>query len=426
MTSSRFQCQVVIGALVLTSFGSGCTFDTSAPPIDDVIIVPTRLLVPSNDARIEHLEGVNVGLTVPTGLVVDLDTDTGEISIRDGATVRASGEGVVDGIGFYRLDNGASLLAVGELEVGKDGSLWPVGSRPLIVLSEGDIVVEGDIDVSAPCDGETLACAGPGGGNGSTSQSDKAQGCAPGGNGAGLVGTANRTGGGGGGLREDGASGGTAGSGTVAGGSGGELDPLTCPNDELVPFTGGSGGGAGGLDTYGGDGGGGGGALQLTSFTSIEVRASASDFALGIFANGGGGGGAYDGGGGGGGSGGVILLEAPAITLRSVRITANGGGGGSGGGRSVATEDGESGQPNAEPASGGSGGGFPGGAGGTGTVSPQPGWSGGIDTGGGGGSAGIIRFHVDPAALIREGSIIEPAPIIAEPRWSEPGADAGE
>jgi hypothetical protein len=306
------------------------------------------------------------------------------------------------------------VLAVKELALERDAELFLVGERSIVLLSEGEVTIQGIIDASAPCDGENLWCGGPGAGNGAVDESDEATGCAPGKNGENLVTT--RTGGGGGALATDGAAGGRAGAGTIEGGEGGSLELGDCPGASLQPLLGGSGGGAGAGDGTGGSGGGGGGAVQITSFTRIRLDAPASAQILGIFANGAGGGGATDGGGGGGGAGGAILLEAPEITADAMFVIAHGGAGGAGG---MAGEDnaaGDSGLRNGSVAEGGAGD-FDGGDGGTGTASPGAGEGGGYNTGGGGGSAGIIRVHVTPGRFSRGDALFSPEPVIGEPTW---------
>jgi hypothetical protein len=422
--------------IALLCFLAGCAFEPTgaAPPGSGA----QNGVVPSSGARADHLDGVTAGLTVPATRILNLDTDTGAMVLFDapaaiagasadpgdlgqrwrmavlpaGETVlRRAGEGVVDGIGFHIVDDQVAVLAVTSLTIEPDAALFPIGTRALVVLSEGEVSIQGVFDVSAPCDGTTRICGGPGGGDGAETQGDLATGCAPGRNGNGSF-SGGRTGGGGGGFSTDGAAGGTAGGGTVPGGAGGSLELGDCPGSSLEPLIGGGGGGAGAYLAEGGSGGGGGGALQITSFTSITINPPASSFFLGIFANGAGGDGASDGGGGGGGAGGAILLEAPAITVDGGYIVANGGAGGAGGMAGSVNNPGENGQFNGEVALGGTGQ-FPGGNGGTGDDAPQLGLGGGDSTGGGGGSAGIIHLHVPPDKLVIDGARFSPQPIIS-------------
>lgn len=424
-------------SLVLLWFVAGCTF---APVQPDGVQVEASF-VPASGAAREHLAGVTDGLVLEAGSFVVLLTDTGEIIDLTNATdvaaarsahalrsrgigwqasalpagevtLREPGQGVDAGIGFYLVEDEVAVLAVEELTIGPDAELHLIGERSIVLLSAGDVTIQGIVDGSAPCDGLTLACGGPGGGNGAVDQNDDATGCAPGKNGEDSINT--RTGAGGGGFATDGAAGGTAGS--ARGGAGGSLELGDCPGESLQPLRGGAGGGAGAGDLSGGSGGGGGGGVQITSFTRIVLDGAASRLFLGIFANGAGGGGASDGGGGGGGAGGAILLEAPAITADAMFVIAHGGGGGAGGIAGREHLDGDGGLRSGDAAAGGAGD-FDGGDGGTGTASPGVGESGGFDTGGGGGSVGIIRVHVAPGGFSREGAVFSPEPLVSEPSW---------
>jgi hypothetical protein len=430
---------------LLASLVPGCAQVLDIEDLPDDGTFPSPSFVPSSGASLDHLTGVTAGLVLEPDSVMVLDTDTGEIidytnSVEPTAamdvralrgrvagwqagllpagevTVRAPGEGVDAGIGFYLLDDEVSVLAVTELKIGPDALLLLVGNGGVVLLSAGDVNIQGIIDASAPCKSGTQSCGGPGAGNGAEEQADEATGCAPGKNGEGSIASASRTGGGGGGFATDGAAGGTAGSGTVLGGAGGSLQLGSCPGASLQPLRGGAGGGAGSFDDSGGRGGGGGGAVQITSFTRILLDAPPSSLFLGIFANGAGGGGATDGGGGGGGAGGAILLEAPEITADAVYVVANGGAGGGGGIAGAEHLDGEDGARNGDVARGGAGD-FDGGDGGTGMSLPGIGEGGGLNTGGGGGSVGIIRVHVTPGQFSRASAVFSPEPQVAEPQW---------
>jgi hypothetical protein len=418
-------------SIALLCFAAGCAFEPAPLGSTDA---PGEL-VPSSGARREHLDNVTKDLVVPTTRVMGLDTDTGEITLyeepitpavaaelgrpaRPGVLpaderIRPPGQQVIDGIGFYILSEKVSVLAVSSLTIERDAALFPYGSHAIVLLSTGDVSIRGILDVSAPCDDTTRTCAGPGGGDGARVQEEAAGGCAPGKNGVGSLSTVGRTGGGGGGLGTDGAAGGTAGSGALPGGLGGSLASGECPGPSADSLAGGSGGGAGAPLDFGGSGGGGGGAVQITSLARIVIDPPASDFISGVFANGAGGGGATDGGGGGGGAGGMILLEAPAISIESVFLTANGGAGGAGGLAGAPSNDGEDGQPNGDAAAGGTGQ-FAGGAGGAASAPPEIGVGGGDSTGGGGGSVGIIVLRA--SQLDTDGAEFSPTPIVTEPR----------
>jgi hypothetical protein len=427
---------------VLLCFLGGCSFEpTGLGPGDG----PPGELTPSSGARVEHLDGVTASLVVPTSRVIGLDTDTGEITLfedplagavglgdraRHGVLpadvqLRSPGPQVINGMGFYVVSDKVSVLSVSSLTIESDAALYPYGTHSIVLLSAGDVSIRGILDVSAPCDGTTGTCAGPGGGDGAENQDDVAEGCAPGKNGNGSISTVARTGGGGGAFGTDGAPGGTAGAGVQAGGQGGVLvDNDDCPGSSLVPLVGGSGGGAGAYLGEGGNGGGGGGAVQITSLTRIDVDPPNSNFFQGIFASGAGGGGGSDGGGGGGGAGGAIVLEAPVIKIVRAYLIANGGAGGGGGQAGVSSSDGEDGQPNGEVAIGGTGT-AAGGTGGVADALPKIGLGGGNSTGGGGGSVGIIRLHAPAAQLQIEGATVSPPPIEAEPSWATAADIAG-
>jgi hypothetical protein len=370
------------------------------------------VMVPSNGVAIDDLDVVpaNKLFAVPEGQTYIINTDTGRIDTAGGANIRpaTAGGGVHDATGTYFARVGGdpvAVFAVDALTVAAGGVLRGEGTRGLIILSRGDILVRGTIDFSAGCiDGGANTCGGPGGGEGATG-APSAGGCAPGGNGVGAPGggaIAEETGGGGGGLGAAGGAGG-AGSGDTPrpGGAAGQ-PAASCPGTTLQPLVGGSGGGGGGVgDLNGGAGGGGGGAVQLTSLTRIEVNAgSGAGTPASVRVNGAGGTApaARDQGGGGGGSGGALLLEAPEVAVSSGSIlVANGGGGGSGRvPRTTALANGQPGGISETRANGGVGDDDNLGFGGVGGARSGPAGAGGgtLDGGGGGGgSVGIIRVN---------------------------------
>jgi hypothetical protein len=372
-----------------------------------------REIVPSNGATRDQLANVTAELRVRTSDTLVLDTDTGAIvNADDGFMVRAAGDGVLDGIGFQKLDNGISVLSVDSLNIERDGTIIGDGSSALLVLSNGDVSIEGLIIMSACCQDADLAQKvqadddpGPGGSLGAE-PGLVAEGCAPGGNGQGPEEGGDETGGGGGGLGADGAPGGLGSLGTAPG-AGGESSSAECPGPALVPLRGGSGGGAGGVGAGGGAGGAGGGALQITSFTRIALVGFPGQFVQGILANGGGGGpGLNTNGGGGGGSGGALLLEAPEIVVEYVVLAANGGGGG-GSGDATEARAGQLGRFDSSQAAGGLGS-RAGGRGGALNGGATIGAGGADGTGGGGGGVGIIRFNVPMDKLEVRSSTISP------------------
>lgn len=375
-------------------------------------------LSPSNGAALSFLDGTMEALDIPDSVMASINSDTGEIRIA-GVERRPPGGGVLNGLRFNAIDASVNVLTVTSMSVGSVAYLQIVGTKPLIILSDGAVVIEGMIDISGGCTSNANHCGGPGGGSGSTAGEDQggelmenfASGCAPGQNGTGDEGSVSETGGGGGSLGTVGGNGGSGGG--ESGGLGGVL-PGQCPVENLIPLTGGSGGGAGGEGTDGGTGGGGGGALQISSRTSIRLTGQFVDQPVGIRASGAGGmGGEVSDGGGGGGSGGGILLEAPRIQMQYAILAANGGGGGGGGGDRQDNR-GQDGPFGAEQAQGGTGT-HAGGDGASFMGGATNGAGGDDDTGGGGGGAGIIRLNVPATALdIAEGVIISPTHVRAD------------
>ncbi len=303
---------------------------------------------------------------------VRIDTSTGEIRNLDANTViRAAGTGVIAGVSF-EVTGGIGVFAMDSLIVAAGADVRTVGSRPLGLLVDGDVTIDGVIDTSGGCAGGGKSCAGAGGGTGGTDTAD-ATGCGRGARGRddADTGSSHGEGGGGAGAREPGARG----AGETAGG-------MACGTTSLVPLTAGSVGGRGG-DSQGGDGGGGGGALQITATGTITISAT------GIIDAGGAGGesgAGSNGAGGGGGSGGAIFLEAATVNVLGIAV-ANGG---AGGGHDPDEGDGEDGRRSTSAAQG-TGGSWGGGNGGTGTSAPTGGRTSDDHGGGGGGAAGRIR-----------------------------------
>jgi hypothetical protein len=293
MVSARAICLVAgLGGVVL----AGCGRIDFVPPFGPAF-APTHLLAPVDPGG----EVLSLG---------DATIDTTALTI-DGAPPPASAAFVVapqaDG-------TEVAVLVVGGLEVEAGATVRAIGARPLVVVSRGEIVLDGVLDVGAH--GVT---PGPGG--------------APPGMGAGAGASAVHIvdvcdpGGGGGGFGGAGAAGGRT-----------QCDATPAPRGgvasgdvSLALLVGGAGGGRGapGVCAAGARGGAGGGAVQLTSFTAIRGAGQ-------ILAGGGGGRGGIacpgdGGGGGGGGAGGAIYLEAPVVALVVAPATGGGGGGGSNG-----------------------------------------------------------------------------------------------
>jgi hypothetical protein len=270
---------------------------------------------------------------------------------------------------------GATALVVGRLEVGINVRLRGVGSRPLIIVSWSDILVNGHIDVGSN------ALDGDGAGANSSL-------CSIAGDGESL--NTGGGGGGGGGFGSVGGDGGAGDGGTSAGGlKGTELTGA-------LTLRGGCPGGAGGIGDEeiigNGLGGSGSGAVFLSARNSIEIVAL-------VTAGGQGGLGAFDNrsAGGGGGSGGLIGFESPQVTFGNLSsVAANGGGGGGGGNRGTQLEAGDPGFfLEDQPAAGGLGDDNPPGNGGDGgylgVIDGQVGDEGGRGGGGGGGGVGYIK-----------------------------------
>jgi hypothetical protein len=335
---------------------------------DDAGEVRCRQLVPSNG--VTWLLGGTAELVL-TGRV-RIDTSTGEIRDLDNeVTLRAAGAGDIGGITFATPGT-LGVFGVASVTIAAGADVEVRGSRPLVLLVGGDVMIEGVLDASGGCSDGTKPCPGPGGGAGGTT--GEAAGCGKGARGTDTSGgdyPTHARGGGGGGAREPGAI-----------GAGGTPGGVACGPTSLEPLAGGSGGGRGGA-TAGGAGGGGGGALQISAAGAITIEAS------GVIDAGGAGGqtgqGTLDGGGG-GGAGGAVLLEAERVTVAGV-IATNGG---AGGGHAPNLGNGEDGRRSAMPALGPTGS-WGGGDGGTGTIAPKPGRA-PDHGGGGGGAAGRIRI----------------------------------
>ncbi len=330
----------------------------------------------------------------------DVDVDTGAITLRAGSSpLRAAGTGIMDGI-RYEQSGAYAIFSLTGLTLGAAGELRLTGTRPTILIVDGDVTIQGLVDLSGGCANGTPACAGPGGGEGGVAPGGSAAGCGAGAAGGDADGTnqVHAYGAGGGGFGTAGQQGaGTQGSAGAA-----------CGTASLTPLIGGSGGGHGGnvvsTNLSGGTGGGGGGALQITASGEITVGASGT-----IDAGGAGGQGdpGTTRGAGGGGSGGAILLQASSVTITGV-VAANGGGGGG----HNAAGPGEDGTRSATPAKGfGTSSLYKGGDGGAGSTAPAG--AGTSHGGGGGGAAGRIRILGAQTDL--GGGVISPTPVLGTP-----------
>jgi len=286
----------------------------------------------------------------------------------------------------------AAVLTVATFTVNAGVSFTFGGQRPLIILANGRIEINGTIRARAS------AANGAWGGGAPAVPTGDHVGFTPlaSGNGGGGRGDSTITGLGAGGGAFCGPGGhGSAVGGAAAPASGG----LSYGEASLIPLVGGSSGGSavGGFATTANHGG---GAIQIVSGDSIQIGQ------LGIIDMGGGfpDSPAKSVSGGGGGSGGAILLEAPFVNLLGV-LAANGGGGGGG-----YLEHGDPANASSTPAAGGGLGG-PGAAGlniAGGDAKPYTGTQ---NAGGGGGGAGRIRINVGCGGTLTVDSaaVISPA-----------------
>jgi hypothetical protein len=363
-------------------------------------------LDPSNFDPFTYHGDIGSGLTVGGGETVTVNGQDG--SIRAATEVRPAGTpgGVANGIywGLVTQPDGSTLAVFGlaSLDLPAGSFIDVVGIYAVAFYVTGNVTLGGIIRARA-----SGLNAGPGGGNGGTTNGSAGAVCGSdsNGKGGGEAGSGSNqieAGGGGGGAGGTGGAGGDA-SYTpyfAAGGAGGN----PAGNPQLIPLTGGCGGGAGGgpdtaghggLGGNGGYGGGGGGAVQISAAGQIVINPGGGILVAGA----GGQGGLYGAGGGGGGGGGSILLEAAGIDNGGL-LAAGGGGGGAGGQHTEYPESqgGQDGGFNMNQALGGVGGtyGGNGAAGGGGAIVNGTSAAAAANAGGGGGATGRIRlnYHV--------------------------------
>jgi hypothetical protein len=261
------------------------------------------------------------------------------------------------------------LFYVRSLTIPASARLEATGSRPLAIVAETTIRIDGELSVDSVQAG-TLYRPGAGAGTGGN---------------AGLGGVRVMTldsGGGGGGFGGGGGTGGDVMPG-VAGGAGGAPAPSV-----LVPLVGGASGGDATSGSGVTPGAPGGGALQLGARVSILITGY-------VGASGAGGLGASAGAGTGGGSGGGILMEAPTVEVTGQLNVA--GGGGASGACFGTGQSGRDGADRTDRPPGGGGACGTGGRGGDGagasSVSGDAGGSSTNNGGGGGGGAGRVRVR---------------------------------
>jgi len=189
-------------------------------------------------------------------------------------------------------------------------------NTPVYLLAQGDVVIDGAVNVSgrqAPGSPPIGGAGGPGGFDGGKpgfgASFPPGDGYGPGGGGAGTTGGGAATAGGGG-------------YGSVAGGASSAFKGQPYGSPLLIPLMGGSGGG-GDTGTPGSGGGGGGGAILVASNTRIAVNSGGRIDSQG---------GIWRGTSHNAGSGGAIRLLAPKVEGRGI-INVDGGGSGGGDGR---------------------------------------------------------------------------------------------
>ena len=239
------------------------------------------------------------------------------------------------------------------------GNIFVVGQHPLVIRVDGDVIIQGIIDMAGDNGSPGLLVSGSlSGGNGGSggyngggisaldADGNDGEDGEYGGRGRGGrrgVSQGNEAGGGGGsgGRLSDPSAMGDDGTGTGTLGRGGETPEEPLLSDEILweNMIGGRGGGAGGAGDYrgnfasGGSGGGGGGSISIHALGTIILRGTI-DVRGGV-----GGDGAWNtspsagpGGGGGGGSGGIIhLVSNRNIMIDGGSLNASGGSGGRGG-----------------------------------------------------------------------------------------------
>jgi len=187
-------------------------------------------------------------------------------------------------------------------------------NTPVYLLAQGDVIVNGTINVSggqAPGNPPIGGAAGPGGFDGGKpgfgAEFPPGDGYGPGAGGAGTTGS-------------DGGSAGGAGHGQPGGGGSSNFKGGTYGSPLLIPPVGGSGGG-GDTGSPGNGGGGGGGGILISSNTKIRISGAVSAQ-----------GGIWRGTSHNGGSGGAVRLLAPRVEGQG-SVNVNGGGSGGGDGR---------------------------------------------------------------------------------------------
>lgn len=342
------------------------------------------------DVRVDApvIECLSIGICVPTTATDELRIDTPQLLDTD-LDPRCTVATQVDG-------PDVCVVYAARVEIAASGMLLLVGSRPAVIVSASDVVIDGVIDASS---GATRTGAGA---NWTSPV------CSPFGQPGSDLG---------------GSGGGAGGSFGVGGGRGGDGDS----DDNMLPIGpslgatpaaaglatvvrgGCRGSESGATSEIGARGGSSGGAIYLAT-----TSPTGSIVITGLAAAGGEGGqpGTHiaENGGGGGGSGGLIALEAATITIASsARVVANGGAGGEGGAGGNGVPGADATTSNA-PASGGAGGANDGGDGGAGGAGNEPlGGDGALHRGGGGGGGGAVGV-IRVVGAVEAAGTLSPAP----------------
>lgn len=279
---------------------------------------------------------------------------SGEDGVFDSTTYSQFSQNNDTSGNIIRVDTSTrTILQVTSFQLDSGWTLQPVGDNPLVIYSQGDVVINGSIDCSGGngesfqsidtrASGGTGRCGGGDGGAGSyvVSGVTLAPGdgeflgatVVPGKPNAGKAASASGSGsgGGGGGSYTANAAASVSEAGTAqAPGTGGALGDVEA--DHSFQFVGGGAGGGGGdhrlaSGLSGGGGGAGGGVVVIHAFGDIKISPTG-----GINANGGNGGGnaGQNSGAGGAGGGGSIRLFALGDVMVSGPVRAYGGTGGS-------------------------------------------------------------------------------------------------
>jgi hypothetical protein len=342
---SMFRALAVIASLTACSFQSSATGSTDTSPD-----APGTPGTPDAPPDMTSPNCFGTGLDVRFCLTAPPAVD---LHVMSDSSIDTDGPMCAPGISKF------CVIARTKVEIEQGNTLGASGSRPLVVVSTSDLVIDGVLDVASHIN--TPQHAGPG------ADSMLCHDGTP----AGIHG------------------GGWGGSFGTKGGNGGAVNGANA-GTTLSPTT--LQGGCKGSDGAGNPGklGHGGGAVYLIA-TSISVTGSikASGESGASTVNDGAGG-------GGGGSGGMIVFDTPMLSVApAAQIFANGGGGGEGTGGNTGKDGTDALNPSAGGV-GGSGGssGGDGGAGGFGTTNGGGGAVGGDATqggGGGGGGAGVIK-----------------------------------